>query len=79
MSSTWSARFDFAKKYNLNIKTVVKPFDKNDTYNVEGEAYAGPGVLINSDYLNGLEATENSVIETIKILEKKKLRNKKIN
>ncbi len=71
--------FDFAKKYNLNIKTVVKPFDKNDTYKVEGEAYAGPGVLINSDYLNGLEAPENSVIETIKILEKKKLGRKKIN
>ena len=72
--------FDFAKKYNLNIKTVVKPFDKNDTYKVEGEAYTGPGVLINSEYLNGLKAPENSVIETIKILEKKKkLGSKKIN
>ena len=71
--------FDFAKKYNLNIKTVVKPFDENDTYKVESEAYAGPGVLINSDYLNGLKAPENSVIETIKILEKKKLGSKKIN
>ena len=58
--------FDFAKKYNLEIKTVVRPHDKNDSYKVDKEAYAGPGVIINSDFLNGFEAPENSVIETIK-------------
>ncbi len=36
-------------------------------------------MLINSDYLNGLEAPDNSVIETIKILEKKKIGKKQIN
>ncbi len=71
--------FDFAKKYNLNIKTVVRPHDKDENFRVEEEAYAGPGVLINSEYLNGLEAPENSVIETIKILEKKNLGKKQIN
>ena len=71
--------FDFAKKYNLKIKTVVKPKDEPDNFNVSNEAYSGPGILINSNFLNGLEAPEKSVIETIKILEKKKLGKKQIN
>ena len=71
--------FDFAKKYGLNIKTVVKPFDKDENFEVKEEAYAGPGILINSDFLNGLEAPQNSVLETIKILEKKNLGKKQIN
>ena len=71
--------FDFAKKYNLEIKTVVKPHDKDDDFEVKDEAYPGSGILINSDFLNGLEAPDNSVIETIKILEEKKLGKKQIN
>ena len=71
--------FDFAKKYKLNIKTVVRPKDKNDTFEVSKEAYAGPGILINSDFLNGLEAPNQSILETIKILEEKKLGKKQIN
>ena len=71
--------FDFAKKYNLEIKTVVKPFDKEDGFKVSEEAYPGPGVLINSKLLNGLEAPEKSVIETIKILEEKNIGKKKPN
>ena len=71
--------FDFAKKYNLEIKTVVRPNDQNDTFKVVHEAYPGPGVIINSDFLNGLTAPEKSVLETIKILEDKKLGKKQIN
>ncbi len=71
--------FDFAKKYNLEIKTVVKPKNEKDNYKVIKEAYPGPGFIINSEFLNGLEAPENSVIETINILEKKNLGKKKIN
>ena len=71
--------FDFAKKYNLNIKTVVRPLDKKDDFEVVDEAYPGPGILINSDFLNGLEAPNNSVVETIKILEDRSLGKKKIN
>ena len=44
--------FDFAKKYNLEIKTVVKPYDEKETYQVTTEAYAGEGVLINSEFLS---------------------------
>ena len=71
--------FDFAKKYNLDIKTVVRPSDENDSFRVDDEAYPGPGIIINSDFLNGLEAPNNSVIETIKILEKKNLGKKQTN
>ena len=71
--------FDFAKKYNLEIKTVVRPHNEKETFNLNKEAYTGPGVIINSEFLNGLEAPEKSVIETINILEKKKLGKKQIN
>ncbi len=71
--------FDFAKKYNLEIKTVVKPYDENENFEVKKEAYTGPGIIINSDFLNGLEAPDNSIIETINVLEKRKLGQKQIN
>ena len=71
--------FDFAKKYKLEIKTVVRPNDEDETFKVNQEAYPGPGILINSDFLNGLKAPENSILETIKILEERKLGKKQIN
>ena len=71
--------YDFAKKYNLKIKTVVKPFDEKDNYKVKSEAYSGPGILINSNFLNGLKAPEKSVEKTIEILEKSNIGKKKIN
>ena len=71
--------FDFAKKYDLEIKTVVKPFDKNKNFKVIDEAYPGPGILINSGFLNDLEAPEESVLKTIEVLEEKKLGRKQIN
>ena len=36
-------------------------------------------MIINSEFLNNLEAPENSVIETIKILEKRGIGKKQIN
>ena len=71
--------FDFAKKYELEIKTVVKPKEENDKFEVNKEAYSGSGILINSKFLNGLEAPDQSILETIKILEQKKLGKKQIN
>ena len=69
--------FDFAKKYNLEIKTVVKPQDDNDNFKVTSEAYSGSGVIINSKFLNGLNAPDQSINETIKLLENKNLGKKK--
>ena len=71
--------FDFAKKYQLEINTVVKPYEEDDNFKVSEEAYPGPGKIINSSFLNGFDAPKNSVLETIKILEKKNLGKKKIN
>ena len=71
--------FDFAKKYDLEIKTVVRPIDKDDTYKVGDEAYTGAGVIINSKFLNNLNVPDESIDETIKILEDKKLGKRKTN
>ena len=71
--------FDFAKKYNLEIKTVVRPQEESDNFKVSEKAYTGPGVIINSDFLNGLKVPEESIIKTINTLEEKKLGKKKIN
>ena len=70
---------DFALKYNLNVISVVKPNDKGNDFNVSTEAYTGPGVIFNSKFLDGLKVPEQSIIETIKILEEKKIGKKKIN
>ena len=71
--------FDFAKKYNLEIKTVVRPEDENNNFEVKDEAYSGSGIIINSEFLNDLKVPEESIIKTINILEEKKLGTKKIN
>ena len=70
--------FDFAIKYNLPIKTVVRPNDV-DNFKVENEAYTGSGIIINSDKLNGLKAPDESIIKTIELLEKNKIGIRKIN
>ncbi len=70
---------DFALKYKLPVKTVVKPSDESDNFKVKKEAYTGSGLMINSKFLNGLRAPEASISETIKIIEKKKLGKKTIN
>ena len=71
--------FDFAKKYNLNIKTVVKPTNENNDYTVNNEAFTEGGIIINSKFLNGLKVPEESITKTIEIIERKKLGEKKIN
>ena len=71
--------FDFAKKYNLKIKTVVKPENDDDKFEVKNEAYTGGGNIINSDFLNGLKVPEESISKTIEYLEKNELGKKKIN
>ncbi|MDA7779245.1 leucine--tRNA ligase [Candidatus Pelagibacter sp.] len=70
---------DFALKYNLDVISVVKPSDKGNNFKVLKEAYTGPGVIFNSKFLDGLKVPEQSIIETIKILEERKIGKKKIN
>ena len=71
--------FDFAKKYNLKITTVVKPLDEGDNFEVSSEPHTGGGIIINSKFLNGLSAPEESISKTIKYLEENNLGNKKTN
>jgi leucyl-tRNA synthetase len=70
---------DFAIKYNLKVTPVVKPDEKDDKFEIKDKAYTGPGIIFNSKFLNGISAPEKSVMESIKILEKKKIGNKKVN
>ncbi len=70
---------DFALKYKLKVHTVVKPLDEDDNFKVTKEAYTGTGVIFNSKFLNGLKVPDQSILETIKILEEKKLGKKKVN
>jgi len=71
--------FDFAKKYNLNYISVIDPVNEKDKTGLDNKAYTGPGKIINSAFLNNLTAPNQSILETIKILEEKKLGKKKIN
>tara|TARA_Y100000992_G_scaffold282541_1_gene231139 strand:+ start:678 stop:3215 length:2538 start_codon:yes stop_codon:yes gene_type:complete len=70
---------DFALKYNLKVNTVVKPDNEDETYKVIDKAYTGSGTIFNSSFLDGLRCPEESIIETIKHLEKNKIGTKQIN
>ena len=71
--------FDFAKKYNLEIKTVVKPVSENDNFVVKNEPHTGSGIMINSKFLNGFSVPDQSISEAIKFIEKNNYGKKKIN
>jgi leucyl-tRNA synthetase len=70
---------DFALKYDLEIKTVVRPDDKAENFKVNKVAYTGTGLIINSNFLNDLRAPDESILKTIEILEQKGIGKKKIN
>ena len=69
---------DFARKYNLDVIPVVKN-PENENSEIKDIAYTGPGVIINSEFLNGLKAPDEAILKSIEILEEKKLGNRKIN
>jgi leucyl-tRNA synthetase len=68
--------FEFAKKYNLQIKTVIQPEDKK--FITLNKAYTEEGILINSNKFNGLNNKE-AINKIIEFLEKKKIGEKSIN
>ncbi len=57
---------DFARKYGLDVTRVVAGPD-GETGDVGNEAYTGPGHIINSDFLDGLdiEAAKAKAIDTL--------------
>lgn len=59
--------YEFAKKFGIEIIEVIKGGD------IEKEAYAGDGEMVNSDFLNGLTNKKDSIEKVIKFLEEKNL------
>ncbi|MBC8269636.1 MAG: leucine--tRNA ligase [Rhodospirillaceae bacterium] len=50
---------DFARKYDLDVTPVVAPRDADPaTFSVANEAFVDDGVLINSDFLDGMSVPE---------------------
>ncbi len=50
--------FEFASKYQLPIRRVVSDGDKTDV-NFDGdEAYSGPGTIVNSHFLDGMDVED---------------------
>ena len=72
--------FEFAKKFNLPIKQVIK--DKNATSESKEleEAFTdvNNGIAINSDFLNGLES-KDAINKAIEYIEEHKLGVRKVN
>ena len=58
--------------------TVVKPEEEGDNFEVVNEAYSGPGIIINSKFLNGLKAPNDAVLKAINIIEEKNLGKNKL-
>jgi leucyl-tRNA synthetase len=70
---------DFARKYNLEVKTVVSPDKDDKKFTVKDTAFVDHGYMINSDFLNGIKSPEQSIIKTIEHLEEKKIGKRKTN
>ena len=68
--------FEFAKKYNIPIKPVIKP--ENEEWNFEEKPFTEDGILINSNGFDGLKSSEAKKKIT-EYLESKNLGKKTIN
>ena len=72
--------FEFAKKYDLTIKQVIEAegvrLDKDGNLL---EAYGGDGKLINSDFLNGMDAKTEGFEQACAFLEREKIGKRKVN
>lgn len=50
--------FEFATKYGLPIRRVVADGEKTEVEYVETESFTGPGTLVNSRFLNGMDVAD---------------------
>ena len=46
---------EFARKYGLDVLPVVIPPDEGQDFEIGDRAYTGPGLLANSDFLDGMD------------------------
>ncbi len=65
--------FEFAKKYNLEIKRVIVTPDGDESDVTSIEQVDHEGVLINSDFLNGLDAQTEAKSKIMDYLEEQQL------
>ncbi len=70
---------DFANEYGLDVVPVVKPLNINEeNFKISDQAFVDEGIIINSDFLNGL-TIERAKEKIITDIENKKIGKKKIN
>ncbi len=72
--------FEFATKFNLPIKQVIKPKDVNEVSDKleESYTYVENGVAINSGFLDGLNS-KDAIQKAIEYIEENKLGTRKVN
>ena len=70
---------DFARKYKLEVTSVISNEINGVPFRVDDKAYTGSGYLTNSSFLNNLKCPDESIAKTIEHLEKNNLGKKKIN
>ena len=70
--------FEFAKKFNLSIKQVIKSEGKEEKELDEAMTDTENGVAINSGFLNGLK-TKDAIVKAINYIEENKLGKRKVN
>ncbi|MBT4594259.1 leucine--tRNA ligase [bacterium] len=66
--------FEFAKKFHIPIRQVVKPRGDEDCYNIDGSLRSSvdnPGILINSGKFDGLDSAGDGLEQITAWLEKK--------
>ena len=59
--------FEFATKFNIPITPVISGGD------ISKEAYTGNGIMVNSDFLNGIDNKNEAIEKVIKFLQEKKI------
>lgn len=65
--------YDFAKKFGIDIIEVIQGGD------ISNEAYTEDGIMVNSDFLNGMDNKKDSIDKMIHFLEEKKIGRRKTN
>ncbi|KUG04267.1 leucyl-trna synthetase [hydrocarbon metagenome] len=70
--------FDFARKYDIPIRVVIKSDDSPADAEAMSEAYTGDGVMINSGSFNGLDV-EEGISSVIRYMESNNIGNGTIN
>jgi leucyl-tRNA synthetase len=50
--------FEFARKYNVPIRVVIRPPDGQLDVNIMTQAYVDPGIMVNSGQFNGMKSSD---------------------